>query len=160
MRMAEHPGISLTVVHFAAGAELLEQEVKIDVTEESYSSIDLDKKCLTEIRKMSDEEKSVKFESRVVISFGEIVEAVKEVSGCNLILVGRSPVGAATGAVTVKIECPELGPVGNLLTSHELTTSASVLVVKQYDSSTCVSHAQTSTSTKVGECPGDDLETG
>ncbi|WCJ39568.1 Cation/H(+) antiporter 18 [Euphorbia peplus] len=105
-RMAEHPGISLTVIHFTAGTELAGEEVKLDVTEESYTSTESDEKFLSEFKKKSDE-KSVKFENRLVNSYQEIVETVKELSRCNLFLVGQTP-------------------------------TASVLVVKQYGSSTSV----------------------
>ncbi|XP_065864475.1 cation/H(+) antiporter 18-like isoform X1 [Euphorbia lathyris] len=138
-RMAEHPGISLTVIHFTAGTQIVGQEVKLDITEESYTSTESDIRFLVELKKKSDE-KSVKFENRLVNSYQEIVEAVKEVSRCNLFLVGQMPMGPAAAALAVNIECPELGHAGNLLTSHDFTTSASVLVVKQYKSSTSLVH--------------------
>ncbi|WCJ26422.1 Cation/H(+) antiporter 18 [Euphorbia peplus] len=160
-RMAEHPGITLNVIHFTAGSELATHELKLDITDESYTSTESDKQVLSEFRKATSDEKEVRFESRIVNSYPEIIEAVIEVSNCNLFLVGRTPMGPAAAALTVKIECPELGPAGNLLTSHDLTTSASVLVVKQYDSSMASASSQGQTSsTKVGEFPGDESETG
>ncbi|WCJ24029.1 Cation/H(+) antiporter 18 [Euphorbia peplus] len=149
-RMAEHPGIRLTIIHLTAGPELIGQEVRLDINEESYTSRESDNVFLSEFKKRSDES-SVKFENRVVNGYQEIVEAAKEVSRCNLFLVGKVPTGpvAAALALAENIECPELGPAGNLLTSHSFTTSASVLVVKQYDSSTSLALDQNS-SKKVG----------
>ncbi|KAF2313401.1 hypothetical protein GH714_010804 [Hevea brasiliensis] len=131
-RMAEHPGISLIIVHFIPSNDIMGQMVKVDITDES---------------------------KRPVNSAKEIVEIVKEFSRCNLFVVGRMPVGPVAAALTEKAEYPELGPVGNLLTSNGFTTSASVLVVQQYNGST-TSQLSSSSSTKIVELPEDDSETG
>ncbi|KAF3600220.1 hypothetical protein F2Q69_00033864 [Brassica cretica] len=57
-----------------------------------------------------------------------------EYSRSNLFLVGKSPEGSvASGLHVMRSDTPELGPVGNLLTSSEsVSTSASVLVMQQY----------------------------
>ncbi|KAG2294545.1 hypothetical protein Bca52824_041214 [Brassica carinata] len=52
-------------------------------------------------------------------------------SKCNLFVVGRN---AAVVPLVNSTDCPELGPVGRLLSSSEFSTTASVLVVQGYDS--------------------------
>jgi hypothetical protein len=59
---------------------------------------------------------------------------LREVNHCNLFLVGRMPEGEVALGLSRRSECPELGPVGSLLTSPEFSTTASVLVVQQYNS--------------------------
>ncbi|EEF51282.1 cation/H(+) antiporter 18 [Ricinus communis] len=158
-RMAEHPGISLTVIHFIASTEIVGQMVKVDITDEaSITSESADKMVLVGIKKVSDDN-SIKFEERVVNSAREVVEAVKEFSRCNLFVVGRMPEGPVAAALNGKAECPELGPAGNLLTSHDFTTSASVLVVQQYNSLKSTQPCSGS-STKIAEEPEHDSETG
>ncbi len=158
-RMAEHPGISLIIVHFIPSNDIMGQMVKVDITDESsISSESADKTFLASFKKSSDNN-SIKFEERPVNSAKEIVEIVKEFSRCNLFVVGRMPVGPVAAALTEKAEYPELGPVGNLLTSNGFTTSASVLVVQQYNGST-TSQLSSSSSTKIVELPEDDSETG
>ncbi|KAG8659081.1 cation/H(+) antiporter 18 [Manihot esculenta] len=157
-RMAEHPGISLNIVHFTASDDIMRQMVKIDITEESSTSSEsADKTFLASFKKSSDDN-SIKFEEREVSSAKEIVEVVKEFSRCNLFVVGRMPVGPVAATLTERTECPELGPVGDILTCNDLATSASVLVVQQYNGST-TSQADSSSFKRVAESPGDDSDT-
>ncbi|KAF2297908.1 hypothetical protein GH714_005076 [Hevea brasiliensis] len=157
-RMAEHPGISLIIIHFTASNDIMRQTVKIDIVEESSNSSEsADKTFLASFKKNSDDD-SVIFEEREVNSAKEIVEVVKEFCRCNLFVVGRMPEGPVAAALTERVECPELGPVGNLLTSNDFSTSASVLVVQQYNSSTF--QLTSASSTKIAELPGDDSEAG
>ena len=157
--MAEHPGISLTVVHFIASKEIVERMLKVDMTGQSkISSESADKSVLDEIKNVSDDN-SIKFQERVVNSARETVEAVREFSRCNLFVVGRMPEGPVAAALNVKAECPELGHVGNLLTSHDFTTSASVLIVQHFNS---LKEAKPSSgsSTKIAELHDVDSESG
>lgn len=141
LRMAEHPGISLTVVCFQVGS--LENEgdiVSVDINMEpsSKKGVPTDEKFLAGAKKNVSHNNSVKFEERRVRKCEEVMEVAKEYSRCNLFLVGRMPESEVAIALknSVKSECPELGPVGNLLTSPEFSTSASVLVVQQYQGQT------------------------
>ena len=43
------------------------------------------------------------------------------------------PDGELALALRKRTECPELGPVGSLLISPDLSTTASVLVIQQYN---------------------------
>ncbi|XP_050221345.1 cation/H(+) antiporter 18-like [Mercurialis annua] len=153
-RMAEHPGISVTLVHCIAGPEIAAQTVTVDINDDRQAAITsetADKMVLVSIRKLPE----IKIEERIVNSGAEIVEAVKEFSRCNLFVVGRMPDGPAAAVLTGREECPELGPVGNLLTSHDLSTSASVLVVQQYNSA----KSRHVSSTEIAEVPEGDSET-
>ncbi|KAL1326478.1 hypothetical protein HN51_036578 [Arachis hypogaea] len=135
LRMAEHPGINLTIVHLIVRSEDVGAIVSVvDINDNaSSSSSSTDEMLLSEVK--AKKSLSVKFEERVVKSLGEIIEVVGEYSrACNLFVVGRVPKGhVAVTLNNVKCECPELGPLCNLLTSPELvSTSASVLVVQHY----------------------------
>lgn len=139
LRMAEHPGISLTVVYLQVGS-ISQNEggeiVRVDINEEPSDTKEesSDEKFLAEAKQRMSNNKSVKFEERGVKNYGGILEVAREFSGCDLYLVGRIPEGEVAIALNnnVKCECPELGPLCNLLTSPEFSTSASVLVVQQY----------------------------
>ncbi|WCJ34710.1 Cation/H(+) antiporter 18 [Euphorbia peplus] len=140
-RMAEHPGITLTVIHFRPSNELVGDLVRVDIDDDSSSSPEDDRSFLSRVRKTSGEA-TIKFEDRVVNSRTEIIEAVKEFSSCNLFVVGRMPESVTANVLNVKIECPELGPAGNLLTSHDFVTAASVLVVQHYHSPYALVHSK------------------
>lgn len=76
----------------------------------------------------------LKFEVKFVGNAAETINAVHEVRHCNLFLVGRLPEGEVALALSSSSGCPELGPVGGLLASSDFSTTASVLVVQQYNS--------------------------
>ncbi|KAK8965119.1 Cation/H(+) antiporter 19 [Platanthera guangdongensis] len=153
MRMAEHPGISLTVVRFVspppAGNASAEGSVGIRVggADEQRSS---DDECIAQLLEWNKDGSVLKFEEKYAGSRGgkeeveeEIVAGIKEVAGrCNLVLVGqRAPGGgaaAAAAAARLIDYCPELGWVGSYLASSNSTT-ASVLVIKQHDPSSVIS---------------------
>ena len=133
-RMAEHPGISLTVIHFIASPEIAQEavSVKVDICENSNTSEGSGgEKFIVEFKQRFLKDSSIKFEDRVVRNAAETIEVILEYSRCDLFLVGRMP---EVATLIEKSDCLELGPVGSLLTSPDFSTSASVLVVQQYHS--------------------------
>ncbi|KAF5734784.1 Cation/H+ exchanger 18 [Tripterygium wilfordii] len=137
-RMAEHPGITLTMVHFKASPEMEGEIVGVDIHDDSYASAAFtDNQFLAELKPNTLKDESIKFEERTVSSSAETIEVVKEFSRCNLFLVGRTPIGPVAANLNGNNgDCPELGPVGNLLTAPDFSTLASVLVVQQYTNRT------------------------
>ncbi|KAJ4880301.1 Cation/H(+) antiporter 17 [Raphanus sativus] len=149
VRMAEHPGITLTVVRFIPSEEFKPENVKLEITEDQTGSCSgetrlTDIEAITELkakikeqetsRSDSDSVSQIVYEERIVKCYEDVCEAIKEYSRSNLFLVGKSPDGSvASGLNVLRSDTPELGPVGNLLTSSEsVSTVASVLVVQQY----------------------------
>ncbi|KAL5551896.1 hypothetical protein UlMin_002072 [Ulmus minor] len=133
-RMAEHPGITLNVVHFLAGPEMANEAkeiVRIDIPDESNSE-QQDETVISELKQKISNDSSIQYEERVVRNSTEIIEAIREYSRCNLFLVGRSPQGLIAASLKAKSDCSELGPVGGYLASSDCSTSASVLVVQQH----------------------------
>ncbi|KAJ8620359.1 hypothetical protein MRB53_028888 [Persea americana] len=129
LRVAEHPGISLTVVRFLATSNKsvawgCGEIVNIEVDEEK-----VDENCIRGVKSMSESNSSISYVEKVVESKEEIVAALKELNKCNLFLVGRMP---PTGWLAESTDCPELGPVGSYLALSEYSGVASVLVVQQY----------------------------
>lgn len=118
LRMAEHPGITLTVLKFVGDVI-----GTIDINSDS----DYDEEVLFDA---CERENSIAFEEREAKSKADIIEALKSMSMCNLFLVGRMP---PLVALVNRTDCPELGPVGSFLASSGFSTTASVLVVQQYN---------------------------
>ncbi|XP_027356746.1 cation/H(+) antiporter 19-like [Abrus precatorius] len=151
MRMAEHPGILLSVVKFIApsGMTLAFGAKLVGVTANN------DKKLInvgvagdtTQDEDKQEDEKfwsvflsaccksggSIIYEDRLVESREDVVSVLSERTRSNLILVGRMPPVAPLIDIS---DCPELGPVGSYLASSEFSTSASVLVFQQYNPKT------------------------
>ncbi|KAG7544148.1 Cation/H+ exchanger [Arabidopsis thaliana x Arabidopsis arenosa] len=139
LRMAEHPGIALTVFRFVVSPERVGEIVNVEVSNnnnesQSVKNLKSDEEIISEIRKISSVEESVKFvEKRIENAAADVRSAIEEVRRSNLFLVGRMPGGEIALAIRENSECPELGPVGSLLISPESSTKASVLVIQQYN---------------------------
>ncbi|PSS11349.1 Cation/H(+) antiporter like [Actinidia chinensis var. chinensis] len=134
-RMAEHPGINLVMVRFLLDPKVVGEAVVLDINDDSGPEArSADEEFLAEFKEKISKDSSIKYEERIVSHTGETVGVIREHSRCNLFLVGRMPEGQLVAALKGNSECPELGPVGGLLTSPDFSTNASVLVVQQYHS--------------------------
>ncbi|KAK9276473.1 hypothetical protein L1049_006006 [Liquidambar formosana] len=132
-RMAEHPGISLKVIRFLVEPETVGEIVKVNINGNSSTKPgSVDEDVLSEFKRKLSENDSIRYEEKVVKNAGDTLAAVHEFSRCSLFLVGQMPDGEVALALSTKSECPELGPLGSLLTSPDFSTTASVLVVRQY----------------------------
>ncbi|KAL1532754.1 Cation/H(+) antiporter 18 [Salvia divinorum] len=129
--MAEHPGIRFNVVRFVVDPALAGDGIRIDMGDRDGSpqASSEDEEFLKEkVRKNG----SIRLQEVVVSNAAEAVEAMRRYDRCNLFVVGRMPEGQLAAALKSHNDCPELGPVGNLLISSELSMVPSVLVVQQY----------------------------
>lgn len=132
-RMAEHPGISLMIIRFLLEPETTQNIVRVDVAESSSTQLrSMDEEVLSEFRTKISQDLSIIYEEKTVRNTAETICIIREVSrDCNLLLVGRKPQGELALTLNKRTDCPELGPVGSLLTSMEFSTT-SVLVIQQY----------------------------
>ncbi|ONK78826.1 uncharacterized protein A4U43_C02F22830 [Asparagus officinalis] len=132
LRMAEHPGIALTVLRFLPAVEGKGKSPEFEAG--SSSSVVPDENATDEasISKLQAAKKdSIKFEEKVYEGRAQLVSTIKGVSkSCNIFLVGRrTPILPLVD----RTDCEELGPVGSYLASSEFSTTASVLVIQRYD---------------------------
>jgi hypothetical protein len=131
-RMAEHPGIRLMLIHFILEpAESMGEIVRVNMDESSHTRGSADEEFLTSFKQNMVKDDSL-YEEKVVRNAADTIAVLREINHCNLFLVGRMPEGAVALGLSRRSECPELGPVGSLLTSPDFSTTASVLVVQQY----------------------------
>ncbi|XVE57988.1 hypothetical protein DITRI_Ditri04bG0133800 [Diplodiscus trichospermus] len=132
-RMAEHPGISLNVIRFVLKPETIGEIARVDMQENSsLRSMSLDEEFLSKFNQKISNDGSVRYEEKAVRNATETITTIHGAGRCNLILVGRMPDGELALALKRTSECPELGPVGNLLISPDFSRTASILVVQQY----------------------------
>lgn len=134
-RMAEHPGITLNIIRILPSSDMATESTVIDMhsKDDTNTSTLMDQKVLMEFNAKKIDDESIRYEERTVNKYNETIEVIREFSKCNLILVGRAPEGKVIESFHFKGgDCPELGPIGNLLTSSEVSTSASILVVQQF----------------------------
>jgi Kef-type K+ transport system membrane component KefB len=136
-RMVYNPAMDLTVLRFVqkggsfAGSEF-------DALKERKA----DDACLREFLDRANGMSSsggggagVEYRERGVFNAGEMVAQVREVEalGKDLFVVGKTPgLPGLTAGMAEWSECPELGPIGDLLASRDFQTMASVLVLQSY----------------------------
>ncbi|XP_031495546.1 cation/H(+) antiporter 15-like [Nymphaea colorata] len=152
LRMAEHEGVSLTVLRFIIGESSKQPpstplhqrrtpELQLEATQRSSPLTDdekekqKDEELLKDFRLRTISDNSVMYSEIVVCDGDETVNAIRGIDRRHdLFIVGRnqglwdSPVASG---LTHWTDCPELGPIGDLLASPDFI-SVSVLVVQQY----------------------------
>ncbi|CAK9133941.1 unnamed protein product [Ilex paraguariensis] len=142
-RMAEHQDISLTVVRFLPGKDVVEH---MDYLGQGHGTVALN--IDTDREKMLDNEFLNKFKISTVndkaISYTELelndeeetIKAIKSMDNANYDLYivgkGRGVLSPLTAGLADWCDCPELGPIGDLLVTSEFLSAFSVLVVQQY----------------------------
>ena len=122
------------VIRFIVEPESMGEIVRVNI--DSSSSTELrssDEEFLAEFKRNMAKDDSIKYEEKLVRNAADTIAVLSELKCCNLFLVGRMPECEAALDLS-RSDCPELGPVGSLLTSPDVSTTASVLIVQQYKS--------------------------
>ncbi|KAG8078294.1 hypothetical protein GUJ93_ZPchr0007g3219 [Zizania palustris] len=150
-RMVEHPGVNLTVVRFvppdyrvrsfsntsyrSAASDTDSRAIAIDA--EGKTELQMDEDYLGKFRARNHGNETITYFDRVVANSEETVAAIRsmDTSLHELYIVGRRP-GESGSPMTASLEewmdCPELGPIGDMLASSDFSMTVSVLVVQQY----------------------------
>ncbi|KAL1803628.1 hypothetical protein ACET3Z_032275 [Daucus carota] len=137
-RMAEHPGISLTIVRFVTSPETTMRKVcglddggsKHPTSKSDNNTMESTDDLLSEVKTRNT---ATVYEEKMVASKEDIITALKDMNTYNLVLVGRLPPDLPNKLVKSS-DCPELGPIGSFMASPGFSsTTTSVLVVQQYD---------------------------
>ncbi|CAM8951291.1 hypothetical protein QQ045_018097 [Rhodiola kirilowii] len=133
LRMAEHPGINLVVIHFILASGTPKETTNVDIDDSPVrKSNSADARALSAFKKKILDNGSIKYEEITIMSAREVMEVIQDHAQSNMFLVGRISEGQAISGLSVRNECPELGAMGNLLSSSDITTQASVLIIQQY----------------------------
>ncbi|EEE62090.1 hypothetical protein OsJ_16874 [Oryza sativa Japonica Group] len=152
-RMAEHPGVQVTVVRFVDGKEGSEEHAEVTLRPSNTKNADksytfstaivdthkekeLDEAAVAEFRQRMGA--MVRYEERVVV--GNVIEEVVSIGksreyGLVVVGKGRLPSAMVAELAVRAAEHPELGPIGDALASAGHGVTSSVLVVQQHDMS-------------------------
>ncbi|KAL6864664.1 hypothetical protein ACP4OV_015815 [Aristida adscensionis] len=154
-RMAEHPGVQVTVVRFVDGKAGGEEQAEVTLRPSNTKNADrnytfskavdavdtrrekeLDEAAAAEFRHRMGA--LVRFEERVVA--GNVIEEVVAIGksreyGLVVVGKGRLPSPMVARLAVRPAEHPELGPIGDALASSGHGVTSSVLVVQQHDTS-------------------------
>ncbi|KAL0655582.1 hypothetical protein Bca4012_076166 [Brassica carinata] len=141
-RMAEHPGISLTVLRFIPDEDVTDaastratNETNRNMNVDMKKQRQLDDEYVNTFRAANAEYETIVYIDKVVSNGEETVAAVRSMdSSHDLFIVGRGEgmLSPLTAGLTDWSECPELGAIGDLLASSDFAATVSVLVVQQY----------------------------
>ncbi|CAA0832344.1 Cation/H(+) antiporter 15 [Striga hermonthica] len=145
-RMAGGEGVSLTVVRFISSGESANGksghmedpsdgfEVSLEMDYEQERLLDDD--YLQKFRTATADDKSISYFELVLNDEEEAIKAIKSMDGHghDLYVVGRGRgmVCPLTSGLADWCDCPELGPIGDLLVTSEFESVFSVLIVQQY----------------------------
>lgn len=133
-----HPAVTLTVFRLVPGENALKMdrtEGGVSVTIYSESEKQIDDNYINEFRYKMANDNSVLYVERVSNNGDETVGIIRSIGvKFDLFVVGRGlgVLSPLTAGLAEWSECPELGPIGDLLLTSEFSSTASVLVVQQY----------------------------
>lgn len=142
-RMADGSSAKLTVVRFIPSSEA-EALNPVDPSEIYHVSLDvdlereklLDDDYLGKFRTATENEKNINYYELVLNDEEEAIKAIKSMDENNhdLYIVGKGQgmVTPLTAGLADWCDCPELGPIGDLLVTSEFESQFSVLVMQQY----------------------------
>ncbi|KAL9241447.1 hypothetical protein vseg_015560 [Gypsophila vaccaria] len=144
-RMSHRPNTTVTVVRFIPGNDASRTTVELNcepndprvltVMTDGEHERQQDEEYLNEFQTKTANNESIIYLERVVNNGEEILAAVRSIeSAHDLYIVGRGQGinSQLTAGLTEWSECPELGVIGDMLSSSDFAMAASVLVVQQY----------------------------
>lgn len=143
-RMLGNPGTRLTVVRFVLGGNAAKVEL-LDIPNKSHGILsvlsynerqkELDDRFVAEFRVRTRDSDMVEYVEVVSNNGEESLGAIKAMDhDCDLYVVGKGDkvITPLTAGLSDWADCPELGPIGDLLVSSDGAIDGSVLVVQQY----------------------------
>lgn len=138
-RVACHPGVKLTVIRFlleAAGDSVSSIVTMARAnTAEHQEEMKVDDECFADFYDRHVAGGHVAYMEKYLSNSGQAFSTLRSLeSQYGLFIVGRG--GRVNSLLTVGMndweECPELGPIGDILSASDFSTTASVLVIQQH----------------------------
>ncbi|KAF5469738.1 hypothetical protein F2P56_010303 [Juglans regia] len=138
--VARHPGVKLTVIRFLVDANSENasrragnNRVKIAEQEEEMK---LDDECFAQFYGRHVAGGHVAYMEKHLINSSETYSTLRSLEGqYALIIVGRG--GRVNSVLTVGMndwqQCPELGPIGDVLSGSDFSVKTSVLIIQQHN---------------------------
>ncbi|KAJ4779251.1 Cation/H(+) antiporter 28 [Rhynchospora pubera] len=144
-QMCQHPAIKLTVIRFLPDVEALVREsprshkfsnfTQTFVSKEDVQ-MQLDNEFFADFYNQHIANREVGYVEKHVMNGAELAMELRELeSQYELFVVGkgRDRKSILTDGLEEWAECPELGPIGDIVASSDFSTTASALIIQQYD---------------------------
>ncbi|KAI3919261.1 hypothetical protein MKW98_030397 [Papaver atlanticum] len=138
-RITQHPGVDLTAVRFLQDEEKAARRAKKTMSNHARAleelELNLDNEYFANFYENQVALRKVGYLERHVASGKEIVSVLKSLEEQHaLFIVGRG--GRVNSFLDAGIgdseECPDLGPIGEILADSDFSTTASVLIIQQH----------------------------
>ncbi|KAK3011562.1 hypothetical protein RJ639_012101 [Escallonia herrerae] len=138
-RVARHPGVKLTVIRFLldANSDSVSSRVSRSKanTAEHEEEMKLDDEYFAEFYDRHVAGGHVSYMEKYLVNSGQTFSTLRSLEGqYGFFVVGRG--GRVNSVLTVGMndweECPELGPIGDILLASDISSAASILVIQQH----------------------------
>lgn len=137
-RVAWHPGVKLTVIRFLVdkNSENAPRRVNHRASmAEQEEEMKLDDECFAQFYERYVAGRQVAYMEKHLANSSETYTTLKSLEGqYSLIIVGRG--GRVNTVLTVGLndwqQCPELGPVGDVLSGSDFQCDTSILIIQQH----------------------------
>ncbi|MCL7042532.1 hypothetical protein MKW94_023438 [Papaver nudicaule] len=141
-KMVNRRNVTVTVIRFVPKddtskyKENLSSEMGIlKLIIDSERETQQDDSYISQFKKQTSHNSSVMYQEKLVSDAEEVVNLIRSVDNLHDLFIvgrGRGVVNPLTASMIDWSECPELGPIGDLLASQDFRTTTSVLVMQQY----------------------------
>lgn len=139
-RVARHPGVRLTVIRFLveSNSENTQRRPGMykEATKEQLEDMKLDDETFASFYERHIAGGRVAYTEKHMANSSETFATLKSFEGqYSLIIVGRSikTNSILTMGMNDWQQCPELGPIGDVLSGSDFSGRTSVLIIKQHD---------------------------
>lgn len=138
-RIARHPGVKLTVIRFLLDANTEDQSERPGRprvnTPEYEEEMKLDDESFADFYDKHVARGRVAYMEKHLVNSGQTFATLRSMEGqYGLFIVGRG--GRVNSVLTVGMndweECPELGPIGDILSASDFSVTTSVLIIQQH----------------------------
>jgi hypothetical protein len=138
-RVARHPGVKLTVIRFLLDSDSVTASrragnYRINAAEQE-EEMKLDDECFAQFYERHIAGGHVSYSEKHVANSAETYTTLRSLEGqYGLIIVGRG--GRVDSIFTIGMndwqQCPELGPIGDVLSGSDSSHTTSVLIIQQH----------------------------
>ncbi|CAI9103039.1 OLC1v1001456C1 [Oldenlandia corymbosa var. corymbosa] len=139
-RVARHSGVKLTVIRFLLEVSGDSVSSRITIAKANSTAhveeMKVDDECFAEFYDRHVAGGRVAYMEKYLVNSGQTFSTLRSLEGqYGLFIVGRG--GRVNSVLTVGMndweECPELGPIGDILSASDFSVTASVLVIQQHN---------------------------
>ncbi|XP_021749097.1 cation/H(+) antiporter 28-like [Chenopodium quinoa] len=135
-RIAYRRGVKLTVMRFLVDTDVENNNNNTRKTYQQEQEMELDDECFAKFYEKHVAGGNVSYLEKHLVNSAQAFTTLQSIEGqYGLFIVGRG--GRVNSMLTMGMndweQCPELGPLGDILSGPNFSTTASILIIQQHD---------------------------